>query len=96
MKSLRENIVLAKMVVARTGISRVIVKAGKGFIHQSASTYQGKIELIVFKKGTKVIVTDNKGKSIDEMETKPKEAEPIEVVEKPEVKKKAKKKSSDS
>ena len=74
-----------------------IAKAGEGFVNQESSFYSGgNVVCTVFKIGTKVIVNDNNGNTIDELETRPKEVEPVEVVEKPEVKKKGKKKSSDS
>lgn len=72
MKSLDENKVLASMIVARTGIERLIIKTGKNYTNLEKATYRGnRYELLLKRKGTKVICYDNNGKKVDEIETAP-------------------------
>lgn len=74
MKSLDENKVLASMAVARNGIDRLIVKIGNNYANLEKATFKGnKYELLVTRKGTKVLFYDSDGKKVDEVETAPPE-----------------------
>ena len=60
------------MKVARTGIDQVIIKVGNNFAHLNRSLLKGNnFELLLTKKKTKVLVYDNKGKKVDEIEPTP-------------------------
>lgn len=72
MKSLNENKTLASMKVARTNIDQVIIKVGNNFAHLNRSLFKGNnYEFLLTKKKTKVLVYDNKGKKVDEIEIAP-------------------------
>lgn len=72
MKSLKEQISLASMAVARTGIDRVIIKVGNNYANLLSDLHKGpKYELKLTRKNKKVLVHDFTGKKVDEIEITP-------------------------